>query len=347
MPTAARETLSSAALAALGRRPTVPSWLISMVVHLAAMLILALSFTKPTPGFRGSLSVEMGFAEAGSSQGEPTGVTIIPAAAGGASSAAADGRTAAVSPPVTTLADALGGALPVDPTAALPSAVAVTGAAMEGSGVGRAKGSEGGRGGSGKGFGSGGSGTGGIGQGVTTFYDIPGEGSKFVYVLDRSASMGGSGRNALEAAKAELLASIDQLDKVHQFQILFYNEQVFKFNPTGDPNRLVFATAQNKALARRFVASITADDGTKHEEALTAAIKLQPDVIFFLTDADEPKLWPAQLFKIHNMAKSITINTIEFGFGPQADPDNFLIKLARENGGRHAYFDISKLLAGR
>jgi len=139
-------------------------------------------------------------------------------------------------------------------------------------------------------------------------FGIPGEGYKFVYVFDRSGSMGGSGRSALSAAKAELLASLESLEKTHQFQIIFYNDRPTKFNPTGNPDRLVFATERNKALARRFVASITAEGGTRHEEALIAAIKLQPDVIFFLTDADEPKLWPDQLARIHRMAAGITIH---------------------------------------
>jgi len=39
------------------------------------------------------------------------------------------------------------------------------------------------------------------------FFGAEGKGYKFVYVLDRSGSMGGSGAKALRAAKAELLAS--------------------------------------------------------------------------------------------------------------------------------------------
>jgi hypothetical protein len=77
------------------------------------------------------------------------------------------------------------------------------------------------------------------------------------------------------------------------------------------------------------------------------AIRLQPDVIFFLTDADEPKLSPNQLARLHRAAAGISINAIEFGFGPQADRDNFLVQLAQQNDGRHVYVDISKVLSAR
>jgi hypothetical protein len=39
------------------------------------------------------------------------------------------------------------------------------------------------------------------------------------------------------------------------------------------------------------------------------------------------------------------INTIEFGYGAQADPENFLVKLARQNGGAHVYVDLASLPA--
>lgn len=180
------------------------------------------------------------------------------------------------------------------------------------------------------------------GKARTSLFGVTGEGYKFVYVFDRSGSMGGSGRTALRAVKAELLQSLKSLDTVHQFQIIFYNERPVIFNPTGTPGRLAFANEQNKQRAVRFVESIAAEGGTAHEEALKLAIRLQPDVIFFLTDADDPKLSPAQLEKIQSMAAGIVINAIEFGTGPQPDRNSFLAQLARQNGGQYAYVDLSK-----
>jgi hypothetical protein len=80
---------------------------------------------------------------------------------------------------------------------------------------------------------------------------------------------------------------------------------------------------------------------------LEMALRMVPDVIFFLTDADEPRISTQQLAHLAQRNKGTSINTIEFGYGPQSDPDNFLVKLARQNGGKHAYVDVSRLPVAR
>ena len=180
------------------------------------------------------------------------------------------------------------------------------------------------------------------GKGRTMLFGLVGEGYKFVYVIDRSGSMGGEGRQALRKAKAELIRSLKQLDKVHQFQLVFYNERPVVFNPTGSPGRLAFATDENKERAIRFLDTIAADGGTSHEDALRVAIRLRPDVIFFLTDADDPKLTPAQLAKIRHLAAGIIIHAVEFGPGPKPAGTSFLATLAGQNGGKYVYVDVSK-----
>jgi hypothetical protein len=177
----------------------------------------------------------------------------------------------------------------------------------------------------------------------TSVFGAVGEGRKFAYVFDRSGSMDGHGGAPLRAAKAELIASLNDLKSTHQFQILFYNEHPRVFNPTGVQGKLVFGTDQNKILAQKFVGSITADGATRHEEALETALKMVPDVIFFLTDADEPRMTSAQLARVARLNRGTVIHAIEFGYGPQADPDDFLVKLARQNGGSHVYVDVADL----
>lgn len=176
-----------------------------------------------------------------------------------------------------------------------------------------------------------------------SMFGIEAKGTKFVYVLDRSGSMGGGGGDALAAAKKELLASIDKLDTVQQFQIIFYNENARQFNPAGQSGRLAFGTDQNKAEARRFIGTIESDGGTAHEDALMMAIRLHPDVIFLLTDADDPKLTSRDLERLERRGAGTIINTIEFGTGPQPEANNFLVKLATQSGGEHTYVDVSKL----
>ncbi|MEN6458318.1 MAG: VWA domain-containing protein [Thermoguttaceae bacterium] len=180
------------------------------------------------------------------------------------------------------------------------------------------------------------------GKARTSLFGLVGEGYKFVYVFDRSGSMGGEGRKSLRVVKAELLESLKNLDSVHQFQVVFYNERPTLFNPSGVPGRLGFATDESKQRVVSFLDSIKAIGGTDHEAALRVAIRLQPDVIFFLTDGDDPKLSAAQLAKIRDLAAGILINTIEFGPGPKPAARSFLADLAQQNGGGYVYVDISK-----
>jgi hypothetical protein len=179
------------------------------------------------------------------------------------------------------------------------------------------------------------------GKATTSMFGITAEGYKFVYVMDRSGSMGGSAQVALKAVKSELARSLEGLDAIHQFQIIFYNEKPVVFNPTGVSGKLAFANEDNKARAVRFINSITPDGGTKHEEAIKTAIRLHPDAIFFLTDGDEPGLSAEQIDAISGRASGIAIHTIEFGIGP-APKESFMAKLAKANRGEYSYVDLTE-----
>lgn len=187
-----------------------------------------------------------------------------------------------------------------------------------------------------------GKGTGG-GGGSASLFGIQTPANKVVYVFDRSASMGGIGRSPLAYAKRELIASIQSLEKTQQFQIIFYNERPYVFSPAARPGRLPFATDDNKRRALQFIHSVMADGGTQHDTALQLAIRLQPDVIFFLTDADEPRLSDAKLEQIHRWANGMVIHAIEFGLGPRAGGDNFLSRIARQNGGQYRFIDTTAI----
>jgi hypothetical protein len=320
------------------RQPWTAPWLLSLVLHLLTLITLGVGLHLPVKqggGVSLLASLDTGASAAAKFDGDREGPPVTIAAGSQASS-----NTAA--PAASSLQQLLASGPPIDPTQVLPTGTAPVGAnTLEGSGVGSAAA---GRTGSGSRTGGGEGGGFGQGRAKTSIFGVPGEGYKFVYVFDRSGSTGGPpGRDTLTAAKAQLVASIQGLEKTHQFQIIFYNEKPLVFNPTGLPGRMVFATEQNKEMARRFILSVTSDGGTQHEEALTLAMRMQPDVIFFLTDADEPKLSAYQLEKIHRLARGITINAIEFGFGPQPEADNFMVRIAKQNFGQYGYVDVTKL----
>jgi hypothetical protein len=114
--------------------------------------------------------------------------------------------------------------------------------------------------------------------------EAPGE--KFAYVFDHSASMSEPEGRPLAAAKRELLASIDALGESRQFHVIFYNERLMVFAPQGHRGRPIFADDESKRAVRRFVDAVDAEGGTRHYAAIAAALRLSPDAIFVLTDAD-------------------------------------------------------------
>lgn len=182
---------------------------------------------------------------------------------------------------------------------------------------------------------------GGNGVASTSVFGVEGKGSKFVYLFDRSASMEGA---PLAAAKRQLLQSVQSLGSVHQFHIVFFNTKTQSFDTADGKGRNAFATDRNKQLAANFVGGITADGGTDRMTALHEAIATSPDVIFFLTDADDP-ISASELAEIGrlNRKAQAAICVIEFGRNAAPSPDNFLMRLASSSGGQYGYINTETL----
>ena len=334
-------------------------WICSSITHVVVLLLLFALFPERPGASRQNavstgitvtaISVDQGSDMDGGSGGgdleaEPAGKTKYfdeePAAPTPPS------PLLATSTPAPNLSDVIGAQPPVNLEGVLPRVD--PNAAIGASALANREGTPGGVGQGGAAHGGGGApGSGRYlrgGKARTGVFGLQGEGYKFVYVFDRSGSMDGHGGAPLRGAKEQLIASIANLGDTHQFQIVFYNEQPRVFAPAGRQGRLVFATDQNKNQALKFIASITADGATEHEGALAMALRMAPDVVFFLTDADEPRLTAEQLARIRRLNRGSSINTIEFGYGVQMDADNFLVQLAHQNGGKHIYVDISQLV---
>jgi hypothetical protein len=172
-------------------------------------------------------------------------------------------------------------------------------------------------------------------------FGVQGKGTKFVYLFDRSSSMEGA---PLAAAKRQLVESLASLESIHQFHIIFFNTKTQSFDITGGGRRIAFATDRNKQLAENFVGGITADGGTDRLTALQHAIRFAPDVIFFLTDADDP-MTPSELAEIDeaNRRAGAAICVIEFGRRQSPSPGNFLMSLAQQSGGQYGYVNTMSL----
>ncbi|MBP3695525.1 MAG: hypothetical protein J6J31_13950 [Thermoguttaceae bacterium] len=186
----------------------------------------------------------------------------------------------------------------------------------------------------------------GFGKGTVSCFGTTGEGNTFVFLFDRSASMEyrptQSSPTLMNAAKRELRRSLRMLQSNQQFQIIFYcglEEDFLQY----EKDRLLFATRENITNAERFLNSILPFGGTDHRTALLRALNQRPDVIFFLTDADENEtaLNSADLERIRKNAAGTQINAIQFGNGGR--PAGWLKALAEQNGGQFIYLNVEQL----
>ena len=162
-----------------------------------------------------------------------------------------------------------------------------------------------------------------------SFFAIATQAASVVYVIDHSASMGLHG--SFEIAKRELLASLERLPAHTRFQVIVYNR-------TAEPVHLdsgaalAPASPDNKQRVATFLEALRAEGGTDHANALKRALTLQPEVIFFLTDADDLKLAQIQAVTHINRGRTI-IHTVELSSGIQTRDDSSLEMLARANRG--------------
>ena len=227
-----------------------------------------------------------------------------------------------------------GGTVPREPTAALP---------LEGLGARelvRPTGSAGSR----KGAGANSGGPGAAAPATVSFFGGGGQtGSRFAFVLDASASM--YENNAIQVAKTELQASLLQVEEQQEFQIIFYNEDLQPMPTTGQRTTMFRGTEANRNRAAQHIRSVQPSGGTRHKEALLEALRLKPDVIFFLTDAGEPWMTAADLGDIRKRNSGrCRICVVEFGKGsPLTNTDSYWTKrLARENDGTYSYHDVNQ-----
>lgn len=174
---------------------------------------------------------------------------------------------------------------------------------------------------------------------VQLFGGSPAEGRSFVFLLDRSKSMGSGGLNALSAAERELGTALEALEPTHRFAVLAYHHEVVYMH---EP-RLLQATEQHKRRLSGFLNGLAAYGQTEHEYGLQAALALAPDVVYLFSDAGEP---PPNEIAVRRLVRSAqsqrtTLHMIRFGFGPMRDDGGFMRRLADETGGGYTYVNMS------
>jgi VWA domain-containing protein len=169
----------------------------------------------------------------------------------------------------------------------------------------------------------------GTGEVSTSFFKVAARGRRIVYVVDGSGSMGKNG--ALKAACAELNASARRLPAQAQFQIIIYSSRP-QFLLPRYPGWLE-PTPDMLQTVSQALAGQSPEGKTEHGLALKQAFLLRPDVIFFLTDADDLK--PEHLRLAAELNHGAVIHTIELNTQNRQRRDMPLQMLAQENHGTY------------
>jgi hypothetical protein len=117
------------------------------------------------------------------------------------------------------------------------------------------------------------------------FFGIKAKGRRFVYIVDRSGSMGGV---LLERARTELMRAVKELNKRQRFYVYFFSSRT---SPMFDPppndksaKKLLRATPENVQKLQAWVARMSAGGGTHPQPAILEALKFKPHAIFLLSD---------------------------------------------------------------
>jgi hypothetical protein len=187
----------------------------------------------------------------------------------------------------------------------------------------------------GEGSGSGGAGKGGgtgKGRGGGEFFGIKAEAQSVVFVVDCSRSMSqpqeGEAQTRFQRLQLELLRAIAAMQDEDEFFIIFFNDRPIPMPATS----LQRATKEARQHYLQWMAQARPDGETDPREALLLALRLQPDVVYFLTDGDFKKGIERDLSSLTQ--RRTTIHTIAFG---SRDGEKLLEAVAAANRGDYRF----------
>ena len=181
-----------------------------------------------------------------------------------------------------------------------------------------------------------------------SFYGANATGSCFCFLIDGSATMRGA---PWEAARAELIRTLNTLSEKQRFYIIFYHRDVIRIPQPGEnrPARAaLYATPENLQHALRWLQTLTIENsipGGNQTNVLQAALELEPDGVFYLTDGDmTPGVQQAVLGTLRRLNRvedlidgevvRIPIHTIAYH---SEEGRAVMQRIAEENRGQFAY----------
>ncbi len=180
----------------------------------------------------------------------------------------------------------------------------------------------------------------GLGEGnaLTEFFGTKSKARNVVFVIDNTSSMASGG---LETVIVEMMKTVESLDSKQRFYVYFFSDQVYPLFYPQPVSTLIRPTAANKKSLRRWLDTVEFCTGGVWQltQALEAAYKLDPDVVYLLTDG---RHWGAvradyKVEAVKNLRSTanpqgIPVHTLGMGCQTDFDREN-LAQVAEANSG--------------
>jgi len=175
---------------------------------------------------------------------------------------------------------------------------------------------------------------GGGGGGGTSFFGVSSRGRRFMYIVDVSGSMGA--QNRLSILKDNLQSSVDALPEYTSYFIFAYNDQA---DPVDNALRWRVASKENRLRADRWIKRLSSGGGTDPTSAFEKAFRFQPlpDVIYFMTDAEDLQGMPEFVARLNHRARRVKIHCIAFG---DSGSEDAMRRIAKQSGGKYRFVPI-------
>lgn len=122
------------------------------------------------------------------------------------------------------------------------------------------------------------------GKGSAEFFGVKAGGRRFVFIVDSSNSMRG---DKFQDAKEELMYAVRRLDKQQMFYVIFFdNDALCMFSDAGKEAeaRPVPASIANIRKLENWLKTVENERRTDPYDAVKIALKMRPDAIFLLSD---------------------------------------------------------------
>ena len=165
-------------------------------------------------------------------------------------------------------------------------------------------------------------------KGAASFFGSKVKGKRFVFVVDNSNSMT---KGRLETALAELMHSVQKMDKSQQFYVIFFSDSAYPLFHPKHARNLIPATEENKRKLQYWLESLQMCLQTRGSEACRAAISFRPDAIYILGDGAFTDNATDVLTAPHS--RRTVINTL--GMEVNERGERQLSAIAKANGGTY------------